>query len=164
MTDPVSALVLRVADGDRAAFDALYDAIAPRVDATCARILGPGPDAEDAAQQALCRIFERSAEYDAERGPAWGWILTTTCWEARTVRRRRDRRRETREVPERAGGPEEDGLGELLALVGDEDRAVIVAALGLSPRPDVPPATFRKRWQRALQRLRVGLGLDGGGP
>jgi RNA polymerase sigma-70 factor (ECF subfamily) len=163
VTDPVSALVLRVADGDREAFDALYDAIAPRVDALCARILGPGPDAEDAAQQALCGVFERSTEYDPHRGPAWGWILTLTCWEARTARRRRERRRETGEVPERSVAPDEGGLGDLLALVDDDDRRVIVAALELAHRPDVAPATFRKRWQRALHRLRVGLGWDGGG-
>ena len=35
-----------------------------------------------------------------------------------------------------------------------DDVATLAAAMGHAPRPDVPAATFRKRLQRAMDRLR----------
>lgn len=138
----------------------MYDAVAPRVDAVCARILGAGPDADDAAQRALMRVFERVDTFDPARGAALGWILTTAALQARTVRRERGRRA-VREVPDLelvSPCAEPDDLrGELLALIApldDADRETILAAIGDLPRPDAPAATFRKRLQRALDRLR----------
>jgi RNA polymerase sigma-70 factor, ECF subfamily len=159
--DPLTALVLRLADGDRSAFDPLYDAVATRVDAICARALGPGPDAEDAAQTALVKLFERVDRYDPRRGPALPWILGIAAWEARTVRQRRVRRREDLvEVDVEAPEPAPDLLGALPDLA-PADREVLRAALGEIERPDVAPATFRKRLQRTLERLRA---LVGGEP
>jgi DNA-directed RNA polymerase specialized sigma24 family protein len=136
----------------------VYGAVAPRVDAVCARILGAGPDAEDAAQRALTRVFERVDTFDPARGSALGWILTTTALQARTVRRERGRRaaREVAEV-ELATPCADDAREELLALIAPldaVDRQTILAAIGDLPRPDAPPATFRKRLQRALDRVR----------
>jgi DNA-directed RNA polymerase specialized sigma24 family protein len=136
----------------------VYGAVAPRVDAVCARILGAGPDADDAAQRALIRVFERVDTFDPARGSALSWILTTAALQARTVRRERGRRagREVREV-EVAACDDDDPRAELLALIAPldaTDRHTILAAIGDLPRPDAPPATFRKRLQRALDRLR----------
>lgn len=168
--DPLTAAVLRLADGDRSAFDAVYDAASGRIDAVCARILGPGADARDAAQQALVHVFERVDAFDPERGSALAWIVTVAAWEARTVRRRRGRAAsrevglaaaEERWAPS-AEDPEREARAALFSLldgVTDADREVILAAIGDQDRPDVPPATFRKRLQRAIERLRAGLGI-----
>jgi DNA-directed RNA polymerase specialized sigma24 family protein len=160
-SDPLTQRVLRLADGDRSAFDELYDEVSPRIDAMCVRLLGPGPDAEDAAQQALVRVFERVEEYDPDIGPAMGWILGITAWQARTVRRRRSRSREEPFVDAPAPVACEDRWEELDALVAGlrpGDREVVLAILGRGPRPETTPEAFRKRVQRALERIRVTLG------
>jgi RNA polymerase sigma-70 factor (ECF subfamily) len=158
--DPLTALVLRLADGDRSAFDPLYEAVAPRVDAICGRALGAGPDAEDAAQVALLHEFERVDRYDPARGPALPWILGIAAWEARTVARRRHRRREDAvEVEVEAPTPADD-LAPVLAELSPADREVVLAALGVVERPPVPPATFRKRLQRTVARLRAAFAKE----
>lgn len=164
--DALTAAVIRLADGDRSAFDEVYDRIGPRVDAVCARILGPGPDAEDAAQQALVRIVHQVHAFDPARGPAIGWILTTAAWEARTARRRRGRRREGPLGPEDAlpaAVPPSDPhaeLRDLVQLLDPADRDLVLASVGDGPRPDTTPAAFRKRLQRALGRLRAALAIE----
>jgi DNA-directed RNA polymerase specialized sigma24 family protein len=71
----------RLADGDREAFDAVFARPWPAVHALAARYLPPA-DVDDAAQNALLKLFERAAEFDPERD--------AVAWEIRTVRRRRD--------------------------------------------------------------------------
>jgi len=162
---PLDRALARLADGDRAAFDPVYAAAWPVV----RRFVGglcSAEDADDAAQQALIKVFERASEYDAER-PALPWILGIAGWEVRTLRtRRRRRREETPDLLDRlaSGGadPEHHAamteLDRLLDALIDglrpDDRATIRAVLGQAPRPTVPAATFRKRVQRAMGRLR----------
>lgn len=159
--DALTAAVLRLADGDRSAFDVVYDGARPAVVRVCTRILGAGPDAEDASQDALVKVMARLGDYDPHRGPAMGWILTTAAWEARTHRRRRERRREG---PLEGEGPQAEPttdaevaheLRTLAERLEPRDCEVVLAALGDQPRPQVPPATYRKRLQRALERLRA---------
>lgn len=164
--DALTAAVIRLADGDRSAFDEVYDRVGPRVDAVCARILGPGPDAEDAAQQALVRIVQQVHAFDPTRGEAIGWILTTAAWEARTARRRRGRRREGPLGPEDAlpaAAQYPDAGAELRALVQllePADQELVLASVGDGPRPDTTPAAFRKRLQRAVARLRDAVAFE----
>lgn len=164
--DPLSQRILRLADGDGSAFDDVYDVVGPRVDALCVRLLGPGPDAEDAAQQTLIRVFERVDQYDPAIGPALGWILGLAVWEARTVRRRRGRRREDpwgeAPIPMEVAMPvDDDGWAEVndaIATLRPVDREVVLAVLGRGPRPQTTPAAFRKRVQRVVERIRATLG------
>ncbi|MEZ4236671.1 MAG: sigma factor [Myxococcota bacterium] len=148
----------------------MYEAAAPRVDGVCARILGPGPDAADAAQRTLLRVFEQVHRFDPTRGSAMAWILTTATLQARTVRRSRGRRA-AREVEVDAlafAAPlaeRDDPRAELLALVAlldPADRETVLAAIGDRPRPQTAAATFRKRLQRALARLRAREAGHGG--
>jgi RNA polymerase sigma-70 factor (ECF subfamily) len=80
----------RLADGDRQAFDPVYVAAWPLVSRFARRVLGDSPDAEDAAQMALIKVFERAHTYDPARPPQ-PWILGLTWHECRTVQRRRAR-------------------------------------------------------------------------
>jgi RNA polymerase sigma factor (sigma-70 family) len=157
----------RLADGDREAFHPVFVRLWPLVRGFVARHL-PAEDAEDAAQEALLKLFARAAEYDPRRD-ALSWALGVAAYEIKTARRKRQRRREAAgraddllaEVP--AGGPS----AEELAMARQRDEALEAALAGLNEsdaatlrwyaggeRPAVPAATFRKRVQRALDRLR----------
>jgi RNA polymerase sigma-70 factor (ECF subfamily) len=84
-------LMERLADGDRGAFRPAFDLLWPRLRAFGLRYARA--DGEDAAQQALLRVFSRASEYDRERD-ALAWALGIAAWECRTFRRKRQRRRE----------------------------------------------------------------------
>lgn len=162
--------MLRLADGDRSAFDEVYGVVAPRVDGLCRRLLGPGPDAEDAAQQALMQVFARVSSYDPQRGPALPWVLGIAAWEARSVRRRLARRRED-PLPERplaSLGPDPEGcavqrsldqaLMQVVEGMSPMDRQTVLVMLEHQQRPPVAASTYRKRVQRALARLKIAFG------
>lgn len=153
------------ADGDRAALDPLFTALWPPVAGYARRFLADATLAEDVAQDALVKLFARLEQYDRERD-ALTWALTFATWECRTARRRLARRAETPETPP---PPFIDG-----ALVAEErelvraaldtldtlparDREVIAALLSDDDelRRSLAPATFRKRLERALGRLRT---------
>ena len=57
----------RLADGDRSVFSSVFGALSPIVQRFCRRRLGDGPDAADAAQIALEKIF---AQLTSEGGQA----------------------------------------------------------------------------------------------
>ena len=164
----ITALLVRVADGERGAFDPLFDAVWTPVRILCARLLASGADADadDAAQEAIVRVFTRADEFDRARD-GLTWILAIAAWECRTVRKRALRRAEIA-LPDddRAARDRPDDLvqrRELLAAaeaalgaLSDADVATITAALDGDPaaRAGLAPATFRKRLERALDRLR----------
>jgi RNA polymerase sigma-70 factor (ECF subfamily) len=157
----------RLADGDRAAFRSVFDLAWPRVRQLAARLLPHAADADDAAQLALVKVFERATDYDRTRD-ALAWIVAIAGWECLSVRRKTARRREANgdgiaALADGAPTPEEQLLSaELLAaataVMGQlrvEDRETLrVALFGEGERP-VKPATFRKRMERALGRLRA---------
>ncbi len=158
----VSDLLVRAADGDRSAFDPLFDALWPILRSFAAKTL-PEADAEDAAQEAMVKVFAQLADFDRGRD-ATAWALTIAGFEVLSVRRRRLRRREDAPpgdgLPSSAPSPEDDALrGELLRVleahlgtVSDADRGALVDAL----RGDAAPseAARKQRW-RAVDRLRA---------
>ena len=156
----------RLASGDRSAFEAVYVVAAPAVQRLTRRLLRGSPDAEDVAQQALLKVFERASLYDPER-PAMPWILGIASWECRTARKKLYRRREVDapiEVMVCPGeSPEEwlvaadlqDALHSAMGQLGPRDLDTLAASMGLVPRPNISGATFRKRLQRAMERLRA---------
>ena len=156
----------RLADGDRSAFAPAFGVLHPLLVRFCARLLPDGVDAEDAAQAALLKVFTRAGDYDASRD-ALPWVLSLAAFECRTFRKARQRRREDaapdEEVADEGEGPEARLAGaQLAAALRDvlddlrpEDAATLAAAMGEAERPSVPPATFRKRVERAMTRLRA---------
>ena len=157
------ALMARLADGDRTAFRPTFGLLWPRLRAFAVRYLGPA-DGEDAAQGALLRVFSRASEYDPGRD-ALAWALGIAAWECRTLRRQRQRRRES-PVPRpdetaAQATPEETAIEQdlraaaeaILGALRPVDVETIRAAAG-APRP-VQGATFRKRLERALARFRL---------
>jgi len=162
----------RLADGDRAAITPAFDLLWPVVSQFCRRALASAADGEDAAQEAMVKLFARMSSFDRDRD-GLAWALTIAAWECRTIRRRAGRRREAAlDEAARAsvtGGDSEALLAarELaaaaraaLAELAPRDRETVLAALSDDPtaRPSaVAPATFRKRLERALDRLRAAM-------
>lgn len=176
----IQSLLTRLADGDRGAIEPAFDALWPVVHRFCARALSPSADAEDAAQQAIVRVFDQVADYDRRRD-GLAWVLTIAGYEVMTLRRRVQRRREQGHAANDGDAPatdrdpesmviEQDLLAaarEILGALRQEDVAVIEAAMGFgdaSAMADVPRPTFRKRLQRALERLRVAWRTKHGTP
>jgi len=153
-----------LARGDRSAFDPVFRRLWPLARGLAARCL-PAVEAEDAAQEALLRIFARASEFDTRRD-ALAWALGIVAWQVRTHRTRSRRRREealetTPEPPGHERSPEDAAVAKDLEATLDRalrelspaDAATLIA-YARSERPDIPGATFRKRVERALDRLR----------
>lgn len=160
----------RLADGDRDAFHPVFVRLWPLLRGFAARCL-PREEVEDAAQEALLRVFARAAEFDRQRD-ALSWVLGIAAYEIRTVRQRRRRRREHPEHalanrPDSGRSPEatavaadlERALGEALAALRPADAETLLA-YARGERPDLPGPTFRKRVERALGRLRSAWRLN----
>jgi RNA polymerase sigma-70 factor (ECF subfamily) len=159
-------LMTRLAQGDRSAFHPAFEILWPILRRLAGRHL-PSAEAEDAAQEALVKLFRQAARFDSSRS-ALAWALGVAGYEVRTARRRRQRRRESPakeealgECPDPAKSPEEillardleNTLRETLGALRPRDAETLrLYALGL--RPPVAPVTFRKRVERALSRLR----------
>ena len=154
-----------LARGERGAFEPVFRRLWPLVRGFAARCL-PAQEAEDAAQEALLRIFSRASEFDAGRD-ALSWALGIAAWQVRTHRTRARRRREETlsTAPDPADttpSPEAAAMARSLEAaleraLGDLPRsdAATLLAYARGERPDLPGATFRKRVERALARLRA---------
>ena len=160
----------RLVDGDRTAFDPLFLALHPRALGLARLRLDPN-DAEDAAAQALVRLFARAAEFTPGR-PLLPWFYAIAANEVHTLARRRSRTRarsadaalaEAIAVPTT---PESEllqaelraSLRSAIAELDAPSAGAIRALLDGSERPALRDAAFRKRVSRAYARLRVILG------
>jgi len=155
----------RLADGDRSAFDPLYDSLWPLVRRLAERMLHGAPEAEDAAQEAMLKVFARAAQFEPGRDVKT-WVLAVTAYECKTQRQRTRRRREQSAVadvrvdagvsPEQAAiaSDLEAAAREVLGELRPNDLEVLQAIMS-GARPELPQTTFRKRLERALRRLRA---------
>lgn len=73
--DPLAPLLARVADGDRAAFRALYSLAAPKLMGVLVRMLGTKSEAEDALQEVFTRVWVRAGRYDPALGRGLPWLI-----------------------------------------------------------------------------------------
>lgn len=157
---------MRLADGDRRAFDVLLDELWPVLLSFAARGVGPGADAEDVAQEVFYRICARSADFDRTRDGV-SWAFGIASYEILTHRKRMKRRREVHDETalggqvDRAASQEAAleeaelarALEQAVGALTDEDREALGLAPGMSGAGPATPFA-RKRKQRALDRLR----------
>lgn len=159
-------LLERLADGDRTAIGPAFAILWPQLRAFAVRCAG-SVDGEDAAQSALLRVFSRASEHDPERD-ALAWALGLAAWECRTLRHKRERRREEFiPAPERLADHSTEQPSPEEAVLARDLREAAESVLGTLRPMDIetiaaaasarraPGATFRKRLERALARFRL---------
>lgn len=163
--EELSALMARLADGDRDAFTGVFARLWPELRRFAGSFLRADAEADDVAQRALLAIMTRAHEYDPGRD-ALSWAIGITAWECRTVRRRAQRQQASLELATSHPSPEDE------TIARDLERAVIEVLGSLSPLDQaalIPNAggavlpTVRKRRQRALVRLRAAWSRIHGG-
>jgi len=69
-------LLHRVARGDAAAFEPLYDRVAGSVFGVILRVLRDPAQSEEVAQEVLVEVWRTATRFDGERGSASTWIHT----------------------------------------------------------------------------------------
>jgi RNA polymerase sigma-70 factor, ECF subfamily len=85
-------LIGRVAQGDRQAFQALYDRYGSQALGLAMRVLDDRAAGEDVLQEAFMRIWRHADKFDVARGSAKTWILTVVHRLAIDALRRRKAR------------------------------------------------------------------------
>jgi len=155
-------MMIRLADGDRSAFDGAYTLLWPAVLGFCKRALASS-DAEDAAQLALLKVFERASTFQRDKD-ALTWAITIAVWEVRTIRKRHHRSRstsiETDQHASLTADPEKTAVDHelveaaqsILGSLSEDDRATFATAFDEETPTGVSGATFRKRRERAIAR------------
>lgn len=160
----IHAAMLRLSDGDRAAFDVLVDELWP-VLLSFANGVGQRADVEDVAQEVFYKICSRIGEFDRERDGA-SWAFGIASYEILTLRRRQQRRREVQDASVLAAhadlaDSQETRLLEreletlaqrAMAMLSAEDQSILSRPTN---EPSAAAATLRKRKQRAVARLRL---------
>ena len=68
------ALLARVALGSRDAFEELYGQTAAKLFGICLRVLAVRVEAEDVLQEVFAAIWQKAAQYDANRASALVWM------------------------------------------------------------------------------------------
>ena len=173
MAEELDALLVRCGLGDRAAFGALYDQVAPKLFGVAYRILGNRGDAEDAVQEAFVRAWQAASRYQIGRGSAAGWLVAIARNSA--IDRLRARRAPTRDIDAMHDLRDPGPSPEAATLAADDRRRIDLCLDRLPPdrasavrgayvegysyddlarRFDVPLNTMRTWLRRSLIALR----------
>ncbi len=172
---------MEVADGDRHAFELLYDETAPMVHGAALRVLRDRELAAEVTQEVMVEVWRGAARFDPARGSALSWIVTVARRRAvdrvRSVQAQRDRDelasvrdydRPFDDVAETVTRSEErDRVRNCLGTLTDLQREAVVRAYfgGRTYREvaeDVAATlpTVKSRIRDGLHRLRTCLGVD----
>lgn len=140
---PLVALIERIAQGDQAAYAALYDATNSMVYGLALRILRQVDIAEDVTLEVYMQVYRQAASYDAQRGTPSAWLLMLTRSRAVDQQRRAQVRQQhevplemSLKVPAVTSDPETHSLAidlrrsvqHALAMLSPEQRQVIETA------------------------------------
>lgn len=177
MSDPVGALLARVAAGDRAALRMVYDATAAKLLALAQRITADRQEAEDIVQDVFVTVWHKAAEYRPERASGLAWLFAIA--RNRAIDRVRARgRRATVGEEALAAVADEHARADAGAEAADATRAVTRALATLDPRhaavirmafldglsyeeiaarEGVPVGTVKTWVFRGMRRMREGL-------
>lgn len=175
-------LVARVAGGDQAAFEQLYDQSSSLLFTLVSRIVGNQGDAADLLQEVYLEVWRKASSYDHARGTPMAWLVTLT--RSRAIDR-------VRALGSRGKGmtaslddtPASDliarGADALEVRVANERQALVRKTLEtlppvqrqaielayyeglthveISERLNVPLGTIKTRIRLAMEKLRDGL-------
>ena len=104
----VDALVARVARGDEAAFEALYDALSAPVYGLARRVVRDPARAEDVTQEVFLEVWRKAARFDSDLGRGKTWVRTIAHRRAVDAVRRSEsqKRQDERTAPEQVSHDE----------------------------------------------------------
>ena len=173
-SDPLALLIPRIADGDRAALQQLYQATSAKLFAVCLRILSNRDESEDVLQEVYLTIWRRADRFEAGRASVMTWISTIA--RNRAIDRLRARgplavaaQIDDMEIADGAPGAEAilevaqsvEALNNCLSQLDDRTQKVIRTAFfegvtyeALAERLDTPLGTLKSWIRRGLLRLR----------
>ena len=174
-----SALITRIAAGDRDAFSRFYDLLAPTAFGLIRRVLRDPEAAAEVLQEVFWQVWREASQYDPRRGTPEAWLVmrakTRAIDRLRSIRRR-DRTfvapvdesvaRSSDEPAENPGVVAEDRslVQTALAQLPEPQRRVIELAFfdGLTQseiaiRLGEPLGTVKTRARLGLERLRGAL-------
>jgi serpin B len=160
--------------GESGAFEVAVRRHLAMVLAACRRLLGPGPDAEDAAQAAFLVLLRKAPELARGTGDLGAWLhraaglVSRTALRARATRLRHEKEaaamREERNASSPARGDMPEGLDSALDALPARNREALVLTYfeGLSQRQaakrlSLPASTVAMRCSRGLELLRSRL-------
>jgi RNA polymerase sigma factor (sigma-70 family) len=172
--EDLSALMSRVAAGDRAALRQLYEATSAKLFGVCLRILCDREEAEDVLQEVYVTVWRRADRFDASRAGVMTWVSTIA--RNRAIDRLRARgplahagQVEDLQIPDGQASAEAilEAAGEAGRLHGclseldERTRAVIRTAFfegltyeALAQRMGTPLGTVKSWIRRGLARLK----------
>lgn len=75
---PLADLIARVAQGDRRAFDELYEATSARLNALCLSILKDRREAEETLEQVYIAVWKEAAQFPSSGLSSTAWMVTQT--------------------------------------------------------------------------------------
>ena len=178
--DAAGALLLRIADGDRAAFAELYDMLTSRVFGLILRVLVNRSQSEEVLQEVFLEVWQSAARFAPNKGQGRTWIFTIAHRRA-VDRVRASRASADRDV--RAGfkdiGIPHDSVAEqvelgiageqavsaLGALPETQREALVLAYFGGYSQSEIaalvgsPLGTIKTRMRDGLTRLRNEMGV-----
>ena len=73
-TTTAETLLARVALGDRAAFEALYQETSSRLFGICLRVLNERAEAEEVLQEVYTSVWRKAGQFDPTRASAMSWL------------------------------------------------------------------------------------------
>ncbi len=167
-----ATVTARSEEGERiASFEAFFEAEYARLGRAMYLVTGDAVEAEDLAQEAMVRVYERWERITVDRSPV-GYLYRTALNLHRSrgrrlaVRRRRGGRYLSQPDP-LAAADDRDEIGRLLALLPEPQRValVLVEWLGMpaeeaAPALGIEPVSVRVRVSRAKAALRASTRED----
>jgi RNA polymerase sigma-70 factor (ECF subfamily) len=117
----LTGLLARVARGDNAAFEAVYDQLAGPVYGIVRKVLRDPAQSEEVAQEVMLEIWRTASRFDSDRGGAASWAMTIA--HRRAVDRVRSETAAADRVRKLAPGPATgDDVAELVEAALDRQR------------------------------------------
>lgn len=162
-----------VADGDRPAFRALYDATSSKLFGVVLRITGNRAEAEDVLQEAFERVWRKASLYRPEAGQPMAWLAAIARNSAldriRASRIERARSDDDESILERLAAPEpspvaRESLRQCLGGLDEEARRCVILAYcsgysreELAERFGRPVGTIKTLLHRTIKALKACL-------